>query len=99
LGAIAGFDAPVAGVRGLSLLGNFPNPFAGLTELRWRQASASDVEIRIYTQSGTIVGQYLVGRREAGNQQFVVSGADLASGSYMYEIRSGGNVARGVMLL
>jgi hypothetical protein len=96
---IAGFEAPVAGLGGLQLLGNFPNPFAALTELRWRQARASDVEIRIYNQSGSMAGSYKVGRRDGGEQTFTISGAELASGTYMYEIHAGASVARGVMVL
>jgi hypothetical protein len=99
LNPIAGVEAPVAGTRGLSLLGNFPNPFAGVTDLRWRQAAGSDVEIRVYTQSGVMVSRYTAGHRESGDQHFLISGAELASGSYIYEVHAGAAVARGVMLL
>jgi hypothetical protein len=99
LDPIAGVEAPVAGMARLSVLGNFPNPFAGVTELRWRQAVASDVEIRVYAESGTMVARYMAGHREGGEQHFMISGAELSAGAYMYEIRSGGDVARGVMVL
>jgi hypothetical protein len=89
----------VAGVRGIALIGNFPNPFASTTEIRWIQPTGGEVGLRIFQETGTMVGDLSLGRREAGQQAFRLDAAQLASGLYHYELRVGSDVARGVMLV
>ena len=95
---VAGFDA-VAGVSGIKLVGNFPNPFADRTELRWLQPMGGDVEVRLYESNGTMVRSYPAGRRDAGEQSFGIRADGLASGMYIYEVRIAESIARGVMMV
>jgi hypothetical protein len=91
-------DVAVTG-SGIQVLGNYPNPFASTTTLRWVQGMAGDVSIRLYDGSGRVVGQYEAGRREAGGQQMTMASGTLPSGLYQYEVRSGNAVARGMMMI
>ena len=79
------------------LSGNYPNPFSAYTELRWSQGHGGDIEVRIYRPDGARVAAYPVGHREAGEQRFVVNGAPLSSGPYLYEIWLDDVPLRGVM--
>lgn len=94
-----GMDAGVTGVRGLALIGNFPNPFASSTEIRWTQPVSGDVSLRLFQENGAIVRDLFLGHREAGQQFFGLQAGELASGLYHYELRVGSDVARGAMLI
>ncbi len=91
---VAGVDGAVAGMK---LLGNFPNPFTEGTDLRWTQSAAGDVEIRVYQSNGVMVNQAQLGRRDAGEQHFLIDGRDMTNGVYMYEVRVAQQIARGIM--
>jgi hypothetical protein len=95
----SGVESGVTGNGALTLIGNYPNPFSISTGLRWSQARGGEVEVRIYRPDGMLMGVYPAGRREAGEQRFDINGGPLASGSYLYEIRLDGVIARGVMTL
>jgi hypothetical protein len=95
-GAVPG---AITGTSALQLFGNFPNPFATSTTLRWVQAGAGDVGVRIYDASGRVVRQYDAGRREAGEQHLELRAGELPSGVYQYEVQVGGAVARGMMMI
>lgn len=82
---------------GLRLIGNYPNPFAGQTEVTWDQSKGGDVEIVVYSVTGTKVGEYAGGYREVGEQRLVIDGRSLSAGQYMYEVRTGHGVVRGTM--
>lgn len=93
----AGLTDAVAGMNGMKLLGNFPNPFTEGTDLRWVQSAAGDVEIRVYQSNGALVNQAQLGRRDAGEQHFLIDGRDLTNGVYVYEVRVAQQIARGIM--
>lgn len=94
---VAGFADAVAGMNGMKLLGNFPNPFTEGTDLRWVQSAPGDVEIRVYQSNGVLVNQAQLGRRDAGEQHFLIDGRDMTNGVYMYEVRIAQQIARGIM--
>ncbi len=95
---IAGVGA-IAGVSGMKIIGNYPNPFAEQTEIRWVQPVGGNAEVRLYETGGAMVRSYDAGRREAGEQAFAVRANNLPSGMYIYEIRVAQGIARGVMMV
>ncbi|MBS1913683.1 MAG: hypothetical protein JST22_16975 [Bacteroidetes bacterium] len=97
LKTVAGTDDAVAGMGGLKVLGNYPNPFNGTTELRWTQGKSGDAQIRLYGVNGELVRSYDAGQRDAGEQQMVINASGLESGMYLYEVRVAQMLARGVM--
>jgi hypothetical protein len=96
---VGGVTGAVVGEGGLTLLGNFPNPFAGLTEVRWLQPRSAEVELRVYRQNGELVRAQRAGVREAGEQRVLLDGTGLANGAYIYELRSGAAVVRGTLVV
>jgi hypothetical protein len=96
VGSVA-FDA--RGELVLKVTGNYPNPFGDRTRLQWEQARAGDVYLKVYDLGGRLVGEFNAGRRGPGLQAFEISGAELPSGMYQYEVLSGGAVARGMMMI
>jgi hypothetical protein len=89
----------VAGRGALSILGTFPNPFASATELRWRQGMTGEATLRIFDNSGQVIGMYDAGRLEAGEHRLTVTAGELPSGTYHYELRVGNATAHGVMMV
>jgi hypothetical protein len=87
------------GAAMLSLMGNFPNPFAAMTEVRWYQGFAGEVTVSVYDGTGRLVSWIPAGRREAGEQRLDVQAGELAGGVYYYELRCGLVSARGMMMV
>ncbi len=94
-----GMDAAVTGARGLTLIGNFPNPFASSTEIRWVQPTTAEATLRLFQENGTLARDLWLGQHEAGSQRFTLPAGDLSSGVYHYELRVGAEIARGVLLI
>jgi len=86
------------------LLGNFPNPFNPLTEIRYGLAAPSGVEFAIYNQRGQVVRKYNFSHALAGYYKFKFDGRDkngraLASGVYYIRMSSGNHTWLQKMLL
>ncbi len=78
---------------------NFPNPFNPVTVIRYALPVAGDVEVSVYNSLGQKVRSLVDGYREAGNYQVSFDAADLPSGMYLYELRSGGFTSVKKMIL
>ena len=78
---------------------NFPNPFNPATVIRYAIPVAGDVEITVYNSLGQKVRSLVEGYKEAGNYQVTFEAADLPSGLYLYELRSGGYTSVRKMIL
>jgi len=73
-----------------ALLPVSPNPFNAVTQVRYRIATSSRVELTIYDSTGRRV-QTLVSRREAAGEHAVRWDAgNLPSGVYLCQLRAGG---------
>jgi spore germination protein YaaH len=102
----------VAGVQGsecseritaLKLEQNFPNPFSGRTEIRYRAPGGSKVSLRIYNVTGQVVRELtppsLPSPRGEGREGSIVwdgrddGGRPVAGGIYICRLQSGGQVA------
>lgn len=86
----------ITGVQGepeptMSILSNYPNPFAGSTTIKYNLPGAGNVTLKIYDMVGRLV-RVLVDEYQAGGEQSVTwngkDGADgeLSAGSYTYEL-------------
>ena len=70
------------------LLQNYPNPFNPVTNIKYTIQSPSNVKITLYDLNGHQI-QTLVDQHEsAGNHLMVFNGSGLASGIYIYTIKT-----------
>jgi len=73
---------------------NYPNPFNAATVIRFALPTASDVDLAIFNLTGQQVAKLVEGAREAGGYTVRWDGRDdggreLASGVYLYRLRTG----------
>ena len=78
-----------------SLEQNSPNPFNSSTAINFDVPQAADVAMEVYNLAGQKVAILVDGVRQAGSYQIQWDGKDdagheLASGVYMYRVRSDG---------
>ncbi len=82
-------------IRALTVLQNYPNPFAGSTDLSIGLPGSGDVSIEVYDVAGRRVRSELIPRMSAGWQRVSLNdrgdnGKPLASGVYFYRVHAGG---------
>jgi hypothetical protein len=97
--AVAGIERVTTGEGGMTIAGVYPNPVSTATELRWQQAAAGTIELRVYSIDGTLVRSYTLGRLEAGAHAARIDAATLPVGLYVYELRSSAQAARGTFTI
>ncbi len=76
-----------------------PNPFNPTTTLRYTVATAGYVTLKVYDLRGSLVATLVDGQNEVGNHNVIFDGSNLASGIYLYNLNTNGNVASGKMML
>ena len=95
-GAVAGALSGPAAQTGIFALGrNVPNPFRSATTIDYELASRAAVRLRIFDVSGRIVRDQPEHAEPAGSHAYRWdgrddSGAPVASGAYLYELRVNG---------
>ncbi|MEE3258246.1 MAG: FlgD immunoglobulin-like domain containing protein, partial [Candidatus Latescibacterota bacterium] len=77
-----------------TLAQNFPNPFNAATTIRFELPERADVELALYNLAGQRIATLATGERPAGTYTLTWDGRDdsgraLASGLYLYRLRSG----------
>jgi hypothetical protein len=87
----------------LVLDGNVPNPFRGMTRLRFGLPNAAEVEFSIYDLAGRRVICLEKGRFPAGYRTVLWDGRDgrgrpVAAGVYFYRLLANGSVRGGKMV-
>lgn len=90
--------------EGLSDVRSFPNPANPRATIAFRLERTADVELRVFDLRGRIVGSEGPIRFSAGDQQLVWGGVDasgrsVASGVYVYELRTESDSQRGRLML
>jgi len=83
----------------LELGQNYPNPFNPSTQIDYALPVASHVSIDVFDVTGRKIATIVDGFREAGYHSISFNGSNLASGIYLYRIRSGDNVQIKKMML
>jgi len=81
------------------LLQNYPNPFNPTTVIDYKIAKAGNVTLKVYSILGQEVATLVDGYQTANTYHVNFNASGLASGVYLYELRTGSNVATGKMLL
>jgi hypothetical protein len=83
-----------------ALLQNYPNPFNPSTTIEYALKEGGEVTITVSNVLGEVVATVESGYRTAGRYRVTFDASRLASGVYLYQIRSGKFVeAKRMMLL
>jgi len=92
--------------RRYELLGNFPNPFNPVTEIRYALPAPADVTLEVYDLSGRVVRRLLRGQAQDPGRYAVLwdgrsdRGVSVASGVYFYRLTADGrSLSRKMILL
>lgn len=83
---------------------NYPNPFNSSTVIRFSLAQPAEVELSVYDLAGQKLTTMLQGHRQPGTYRLQWDGRDdegreLASGAYLYRLRTGGGLVETRKLL
>ncbi len=101
-GALDGTTAVPAPKQGppetFELQQNYPNPFNPSTVISYSLAKAGDVTLKVYSVLGQEVATLVNSHQAASTYHVDFNASGLASGVYIYELRSGSEVASGKML-
>jgi cyanophycinase len=78
---------------------NYPNPFNPVTMIRFSLHRMSDVQLKVFSILGEEVGTVFSGPLSAGTYSFPFNASGLATGMYLYRLRTGTAVQSKKMLL
>ena len=82
-----------------SLEQNYPNPFNPSTTIKFSLPEATDVSLTIYNSLGQKVTELVNGKLEAGKYSYQWNAQNVATGMYIYELRSDNFVSIKKMIL
>ena len=82
-----------------SLAQNFPNPFNPTTEIRFAIPVSGFVTLKVYDVLGRQVATLVNERKAPGVYEVTFDGNSLASGVYLYQVRSGNYISTKRMML
>jgi len=91
--------------REYELLGNFPNPFNPVTEIRYALPRPATVSLTVYDLSGRVVRRLLVSESQAEGRYAVLwdgrndRGVSVSSGVYFYRLAADGDALSRKMIL
>jgi hypothetical protein len=78
---------------------NFPNPFNPTTNIDFSIPNSSDVSLKIYDITGTLVKSVFEGNLEAGSYDIEINASSWASGVYFYTLIAGDFVQTKKMIM
>lgn len=87
------------GVTRFALAQNYPNPFNPSTTIAFSLPISGDVTLSVYNVLGQRVAMLVNGQMAAGTHSVAFDASRLASGMYIYELRSGSFVQQKRMML
>lgn len=67
---------------------NAPNPFFGTTNISFELPASGDVTVTVYDLTGRQVAEVANGHYAAGSHSIMFDGSSLASGTYVYQLRT-----------
>ncbi len=71
------------------LAGNYPNPFAGTTTIRFALPEPAEIKLTLYDITGRALSVLASGSKQAGWHEIAFDASDLPSGVYFYDLRAG----------
>ncbi len=71
-----------------ALLGNYPNPFNAKTTLKFQLDKPSDITLTLYDILGRELQTLAAGEYQAGKHSVTFDASNLASGTYLYKLRT-----------
>lgn len=77
-------DSHAGPPQGFQTLGNYPNPFNGITRICFQLSKESSVRIRLYNTIGQLVRDSPIGNLQPGNHEISYDVSQLPSGVYYY---------------
>jgi hypothetical protein len=83
-------EVALASPAELALRGNYPNPFAGQTTIRYEVPQSGDIRLAVYNVLGQRVALLVHEQQEAGRKEISFTARDLPSGVYFVRLTSGG---------
>lgn len=83
----------------LELHGNYPNPFNPATNIAFTLREPADTRVEVFDLQGRLVTVLADGFLQGGRHVLRFDAAGLASGLYIYRVRSGGIIGTGKMML
>ena len=78
---------------------NYPNPFNPSTTISYSLSSSSKVRLSIYDVTGRLISVPIDKKQSAGSYTVNFDASNLASGIYIYVLKSGSRISRKKMLL
>ena len=85
--------------REYALEQNYPNPFNPSTNIKFSLPEATEVTVTIYNTLGQKVTELVNGKLDAGKYSYVWNAGNVATGMYIYELRTDKFVSVKKMLL
>ncbi len=71
----------------LRLVGNYPNPFASRTQIRYELPQSGEVSVAVYDLLGRRVAEVKPGLQAAGSNAVTIDASEMASGVYFYRVQ------------
>lgn len=81
-------SANLKGPQSFFLSQNFPNPFNPTTQIKYSVPNDGFVSLKVYNLLGQEVATLFEGNRHAGKYILIFDGSKLASGVYLYQLKS-----------
>jgi hypothetical protein len=98
-GTVGTDDSPAIQIPDYALFPNYPNPFNPTTTIKFRIPVSGFVELKVYDALGredaVLVDEY----KTSGTYEVRFNAGSLASGVYIYTLRTGGYTATGKMIV
>jgi hypothetical protein len=87
-------------IYSFNLTQNYPNPFNPVTKIKYNIGKAGRVSLSVYDLLGNEIALLLNEEKSPGSYETDFDGSSLASGTYIYRLRSGGEtLSRKLILL
>lgn len=84
---------------GVTLVGNFPNPFSASTVIEFGVDAPQHVRLSVYDLTGREVAVLVDGYQAASTYRVAFDGSELASGVYVYRLQTGDKVLSRTLVL
>ena len=76
-------------INGVVLEQNYPNPFSGVTEIRFTLPEAAPVQLMVYNSIGVLVKTLINAEAPAGLNTVRLDAGNLKAGVYFYQLKTG----------